>query len=232
MQKLARDLFVCLSVVVALGCSGTETGNPGSQIELAISARTTDATRVSVGDQASALRVDSALISFHDIVVLSCSGEVTAELTNTVVDLTESGAMQFSLDASSGEACGIRFDVAPAAGDAGLLGDYSVVLGGVRSDGAPFEVDSLLETTITLSSTAGFDAERLILAFDLAVWLDPDEVHGAVLHEDVAQISDQANPELLAAIDARLELSAELFVDEDGDGQLDAGESDPVAQAE
>lgn len=231
MYEPRKSLFACLTALGVLGCSGTETGNPGGQITLAISARTTDATRVSSSDGASELQVESARVSFRSIVLLSCSGEATAHWSDMAVELTDADAMQFRVNATSAEACGLRLEVAPPEEDA-ALGEYSVLVGGARSDGTPFEISSKLETTVTLSSDTSFEAEQLILAFDLSVWLDPDEVHGAVLHEDVAQISDQANPELLAAIDARFGLSAELFVDGDGDGHLDSDESEAVARAE
>jgi hypothetical protein len=85
---------------------------------------------------------------------------------------------------------------------------------------------------VTLSASEAFAIKELILAFDLAVWLDPAELHEAALHEEVAQIDDVANPDILAAVEARIALGAQLFVDADGDGQLDADESEPVAQAE
>ena len=140
--------------------------------------------------------------------------------------------MELTLEGAAGEACGIEFHVVPPATDTSVLGTSSFLLAGTRSDGTPFEVRSQLDHTVTLSGDTPFDPSHLILAFDLAVWLDVDEVHGAVLHQEIAQIDDQANPEILASIETRFDLAAELFVDADGDGELDASEELPVAHSQ
>jgi hypothetical protein len=212
-------------LLATLGCSGTETGNPGSQVSLAISVRSSDEVKVSQSDAESALHVETALISLDNVQMIPCSGDASAHLGATIVDLTDDSPTDLTLEGTASEACGIKFDVAPPATDGSVLGEYSLLLGGTRSDGTPFEVRSQLEHTVTLSADASFDPGHLILAFDLAVWLDPDEVHGAVLHEEIAQIDEQANPELLMSIEGRFDLGAELFVDADADGQLDSGET-------
>lgn len=232
---MGRLIGSLLLPVVALGvcaCAGTETGNPGRQAQLAISARSSDETKVTLNDVESELRVDSALISLANISLVSCSGDEIARLPATVVDLKEPDSTPFAFETTSATACELVFDVMPPADDSGPLGNYSLVIGGARADGTPFQVNSRFETHITLSSGEPFEVGSLILAFDVAVWLDPVEVHGAVLHEDVAQIDDQANPEILAAIELRTAISAELFVDADADGHLDADESVPVASAQ
>jgi len=227
-------VFALLLGATLSGCSGTETGNPGVQVKLAMLARTTDEASVNLANTGSELEVERGLIAFDGIQLLSCTGDAGPELRGeVVVDITEPGGMEFTLDGTASSTCGVELRIAPPSVDPGDIGEYSVLLSGTRSDGTPFEIRSRVESRITLTSATGeaFDPASLILAFDLAVWLDPEEVHGAVIHENVAQIDDLANPELLAAIEARLEVGAELFVDSNYDGQLDADESDPVASS-
>jgi hypothetical protein len=109
---------------------------------------------------------------------------------------------------------------------------HSFYLGGTRQDGTPFLASLNLSEELFLESTNGFDLGQngpthLFLAFDLSSWfagvdLDSAQVSGATIYIDEAN-----NTELLDLLKENVKDSADLFRDQNGDGNLDSSEEDP-----
>jgi hypothetical protein len=231
---MKRWWFACLILTGALGCAGTESGNPGSTSMMSIQGRSSNPAEIAFFDDQSALDVRVALISFTDLSLIPC-GEVDERplAAPMVVDLGTSAPVRFSVANAPRTACGLRLSLGPALRGPPEILDHTVLIRGVRSsDGVPFNVSSIIERQaelVTLSGT-GFDPRELVIAFDLAVWFAEVDVHGVEPLEGTVNINAGATPDLVAAFEGRIGLAAEVFIDENANGVLDECEVSIVAR--
>jgi hypothetical protein len=116
-------------------------------------------------------------------------------------------------------------DAVPPAGAPPELETSSVVLAGTRGDGAPFVIAAPSSAPITLQAAtpvdpAGYDA--LLLAFDLAVWLEGTVLDDVVVDaEGIARLDGVAHPATVMTFQAQIAPGAALYPDLDADGVLD-----------
>jgi len=232
---------ICL-LVLGLGCSlegcaGTETGNPKPPaIELRFTAYSDDFSRVAVGLDGSALRVNHAFVMIDRVQLLPCSGSgKSLDFPVGELDLTQRPPHLLLAESEETEFCAARVLLAHGAGDlAPELAGRSALVEGVRADGLPFQIASELELTVDLTSnpaTSPFGSRRLLLGFNLAQWLSGVGVETAVAENGLVSIDSTHGPDALAAFDARVKSAVALFDDADGNGQLAGDKQPPAASA-
>jgi len=135
-----------------------------------------------------------------------------------------------------GQYCGLRVPL-ERAGGGGLpdgapeeLRDHSIVLSGElpERDGAPFLIASARRDTLELiaedgSFELGPDSARLLLAFDVAAWLEGVDLASAELDDDGRLlISDASHPELLELFERNLSGGIAVYLDPDGEGVIES----------
>ena len=220
------------------GCSGTETGNPKPPaIELRLTAYSDDFSRVAVGLDGSALRVDRAFVMLDRVELLPCSGNgKSLELSVGEVELTQRPTRLLLVESEETDFCAARVLLARGASDlAPELAGRSALVAGVRSDGVPFQIASELELTVDLTSgppASPFGSRRLLLGFNLAKWLSGVGVETAVAENGTVSIDSTHGPDALAVFDAQTKSAVALFDDADGNGQLAGDNQPPAASAE
>ncbi|MCC7542462.1 MAG: hypothetical protein IT379_39960 [Deltaproteobacteria bacterium] len=245
-----RWTYLVASSLVLLGssCTGTEGGNPAVPAHLALSAYSTDATRVSLGEGGSHAAVTDAWAVVRDLKLERADrcDEGTAE--KVVFDgafaarLTTDPAVR-EFDADPQPYCRLTMKIddttdvdlrdAPAE-----LSLHSVLVRGTRStDGAPFLLRSRQKLDIELRSRGDAfvvdpDAPSLLLGFDLVTWLGMLDLESADLEPDGSLLIDaDHNRDLLDVFDDQLVLALRLFHDRDGDRSVsDEEASTPLAE--
>jgi hypothetical protein len=222
---LARLALLFASTACA---SGTETGNPPVTAELDISVLSREAPT-------QGLVLDEARIFLRRLSLVPCAADAASLSTyDFPVDLLHQPPARVTFESSVSEYCGVRLALAPFGGSTPAeLAGLSTLVRGVRSDDAPFELRSTLETTLELVSANGpLDATKLVLGVTPEHWFTDADVHGASTSpEGVALIDAEHNPDVLAAFDAATPLAFALYVDTNGDGELTDEELAPVAIA-
>lgn len=219
------------------GCVGTETGNPKPpQLELRLTAYSSDFGNVSVGKAGGGLRVDHAFVRLERVELLPCSGDARGvELSVGELDLAQRPPRLLLADSDETDFCGARVLLARGVGEvAPELGGRSALLQGVRADGVSFQLASELELTVDLTAsppTTPFGSRRLLLGFDLAKWLNGVGVETAAVEDGAVTIDPTLEPDALAIFDAQAESAVALFDDADGNGQLASDNQPPAASA-
>jgi hypothetical protein len=223
--------FCALLAAASAACTGTDVGNPIVDVDFALL------------QTQSPYAVNQAWLAVDRIRLRSsaaCDGAAEREFEGPfAVDLLAPGPAEqlAGLDVPSGGYC--RFEVKWNAFSSGLppgtppeLVEASIAITGVRGDGTAFVLRSARDDELRLDAVAGeftideataalfvgLDTARLFTGVDLdAAVVDPD---GTIY------IDGQNNPTLLDAFDLNLRDAASLFDDDDGNGELDANESD------
>lgn len=219
------------------GCAGTETGNPKPpQLELRLSAYSSDFGRVSVGKAGGGLEVEHAFVTLERIELLPCSGDAKGvELSVGELDLAQRPPRALLADSEETEFCAARVLFARGAGEAApQLAGRSALVQGVRADGVSFEVASEQVLTVDLAAsppTTPFGSRRLLLGFDLAKWLNGVGVETATAENGAVSIDPTLEPDALAVFDAQTKSALALFDDADGNGQLASDNQPPAASA-
>ncbi len=214
--------------LVLLGCSGTETGNPGKSTAALSLGVTSSSPDVTIGSGASGVRVEGAWVSFSRIASTGCPASHGGELAPAfAVDLLDPDTALLDLDLGDQPLCGLELELAPAPMPAAPT-TSSIALSGVRVDDAPFVITTPATLPIALQTTAEIDPGQhpaLLLGFDLAVWLSGTDLAGVPLNpEGVAQLDGHADPAAVATFEAQVVLGAALYSDTDADGVLDDNE--------
>jgi hypothetical protein len=112
------------------------------------------------------------------------------------------------------------------------LDDNSIVLSGKRADDATFVVRSRRNYDLDLRARGdGFDLTgargAMILAFDLATWLDGVELESAEANSNgVIEIDQDHDRTRLDAFEGNVKQAMELFRDRDRDSKLDDDDLD------
>jgi hypothetical protein len=222
LRRVGRRSKALLALaLLLLGCDGTETGNPSATLELRMRGHSSKPEVASAGAGSGALAIERAQVTLDRLELVGCGQTGSVAASDLAVDLLADPAYELLFDTSVIDYCGLR------------VGVSSVDITAARSDGLPVELASTLAMELELvTSPPGtpFDASRLILGFDLGVWFDTIDVHGAPAGTDgVVRLDAMSNTALLTSFEARTNLALGLFLDNDADGQLDADELVPVA---
>lgn len=225
-----------------MGCNATETGNPVAGQTLALTARSSS-DDVATGSSAdAALNVSSALIVVSDMRFVQsadCDRGPGSRLDvegPIAVDLVEKNeVLDLQLDAA--RYCRVRVrlnkdkDVSGAPSE---LEDHSILLQGERADGVSFTVVSRRSFDLELRArgdgfSLGTGKEAMILAFDLATWLDGVDLEGAAPDSSGAiEIDDDHDRERLDVFEDNVKQAMELFKDGNGNAKLDEGDLERV----
>ena len=236
----------CLAAIVAWSAcaGGSETGNPAVPTEIALSVRSTDPDLVALnrgtGVDAGAGNVvlREAWIAFGEAAFLDdadCArfGELEVQgETLVIADLAHAGAL-LSIDARAEGHCGLvvplpsRNAIVPT-GAPSELSTHSIVLKGERADGTAFLLTHPEHDELELAAIGGMLEpleHRLLLAFDVAIWMRDVELDAAVIGDDgIIHIDAQTNRALLDRFEENLECSLELYADADEDGAVSSGD--------
>jgi len=210
--------------------------------ELALVAPDVQVRNALTADPASGVRVDEVWVSIGRIKFVrsvdgACdvpgAGESDLREGGLVAELAAAGALT-ELELPEGDYCRVRVRLERAEegmGPAELNGS-SVVVRGVRGDGAPFVVRSRVEPDVDLRTRgAPFQAAEagLLLAFDARAWVAATALADAELVDGVARIDEDENRELLPAFDRALSEGLSLHEDLDRDHRLSDDEAEPLA---
>ncbi len=213
-----------LLALVVLGCSGTETGNPGkSTAALELDGHSTS-PEVVLGPGAAGVRVESARLQVSTLTQTACdSGQVAVLAQGLAVDLLAQGQDLPQLRLAESALCALELSLAPGEQD-----PSTIVVSGLRADDAPFVIASPAQLAITLQPPAPLEStshEALLFSFDVSIWLEGTDLAGVALDTDgVARIDGSLHPATVMTFDAQIALGAGLYPDLDADGNLDADE--------
>jgi hypothetical protein len=213
-----------LLAFVALGCSGTETGNPGkSTAALELDGHSTN-PEVVLGPDAAGVRIESAWLRVATLAQTACdSGRVDVLARDLAVDLLAQDQDLPELQLAEPALCALELSLAAAEQD-----PSTIVLSGLRGDDAPFVIASPALLAITLQPPAPLEStshEALLLSFDVSLWLEGTDLAGVALDTDgVARIDGSLHPATVMTFNARIAPSAGLYPDFDADGDLDPDE--------
>ncbi len=228
---------VSFGSLASLGCtSGTETGNPPvvGTVSLGLAAFSSAPESASFGMAQGGLLVDRMRLNIASLSLVPCdSARETLELSAGDYDLLAPRSEEVEGDL---ELCSLRVALEPSTGESPELPlGTAIYLHGVRADASEFEVLSGSPQSLELNAAAGapFGTEPLLLGFDVGVWFQGVDVHGAHSGADgIARLDTTLNPDLLALFEAQLGLSAALYVDSDANGHVDPADGAPVAAAQ
>jgi hypothetical protein len=239
--RTARAASFC-ALLLALGCTGTETGNPSFEGELAYDAYSSEPAVAALREGEQGAVVAQAWLVLGDVTFVDNNHCAEPEQAQGHADglgpgdhASEGGARtRFWLPI--GQYCGLRLPLERAgerelpAGAPEELRDHSIVLAGElpEREGMPFVIASAQRDTIELvaadgSFELGPDSARVLLAFDLAVWLAGVDLAGAEPDaEGRLVISDSSHPELLERFERNSRTGIDVFLDPKGKGIFEA----------
>lgn len=245
MKKL---LPVLLSLAAAPGCvgqAGTETGNPPlAAVQLSLSANDVPVAQALTADPATGVRVDEVWlvvdrVKFVQADVCDTPVENEADLRGPLALELAAEPVLFDLQLPEGDYCRVRVRLERAEGGQGPadLLDHSVLVRGVRGDGAPFTIRTRIAPDVDVRSrTAPFplgDAlAAVVLAFDAKRWVAAVDLDAAVPAAGGILIDRDSNRELLDAFELAMGRGLSLHEDLDQDGTLDEGEETPLADSD
>ena len=241
MSKIELWAACLLLLTGALACTGTETGNPSFEGELAYDAYSSEPARAALreGDQGAV--VEQAWLVLGDVTFVDnnhCAEPEQAEGHASGLgagDHAPADGARTRFWLPIGQYCGLRLPI-ERAGERDLpegappeLAEHSVVLAGrlPERDDLPFLIASRMQRTITLeadesSFELGPDSARVLLGFDVAAWLDGVEL-GAIEADDDGRvlISEDAHREQLERFEDNVAAGISVFYDPDGEGRFE-----------
>jgi hypothetical protein len=225
-RKALRLAALALGVV---GCaSGTETGNPDDTTRLTLGARP--------GSAPMGLTLSEAHLSLPSVFLAPCGSEATPVLPPEAVDLVAPGPEEPRFDRPLADACGATVELGPSTLAEPLeLHGFTALFRGTREDGVEFEIRSTYAQHFVLVTTppaTPFAADRLVLAFDLGVWLDAAAVPTLAPVNGAIAIDATHETATLAAFDNASRHAMALYFDQDDNGELEGAELTPVAVPE
>jgi hypothetical protein len=242
---LARLGAVLLACLLCVQCAGTETGNP-SVGTLSYNAWTTDQTRVALRAESDAeIELEQVWLNLGEVAFLPCSGETSESLAKVpalgAADHAGFDAAQVPVELGSERVCELRVGLQasveelPSGAPAELAASPIVLIGRLR-DGTPFRlvapsVSSLNLLTLQSAGFASSTMPALLLAFDVARWLDGLDLNNAERLGDSILVNSEHNTERLAQFEANLAPGVTLFEDAAANGQV-ASDAERLAQGQ
>jgi hypothetical protein len=247
--KHSRAVWVAALLLAALllagaGCTGTETGNPSFEGELAYDAYSSEPAVAALREGEQGAVVTQVWLVLGDVTFVDNNHCAAPEAATSHADGLGPGDHAPNAGARTrfwlpiGEYCGVRLPLLRADADELPTGapdelrGRSIVLEGElpERDGAPFLIASKLEHTFALvadhaSFELGPDTARVLLGFDVAAWLDGVELSAQDPDGDGrVVVSEDVHPELLSRFEDNLAQGVDVFFDPSGKGRFeDAG---------
>ncbi len=206
----------------ALGCgSGTETGNPGSEIGPLVTA---------LPDSLPAdVTLSRTWVSLPSTELSACTAGDAPRIGEAIaVDLLSGSARPRFANAGA-EACGVVLELGPSSlGEPAELAGLTLVVEGIRGDALPFRIESELAHHLVLDAAA-FPPRQAVIAFDLGLWLDAADLAGATTENGSVLVDADHNLDRLTALEAATPHAVALYLDGNANGSLDPDERTPIA---
>ncbi|QDG49449.1 hypothetical protein FIV42_01455 [Persicimonas caeni] len=246
-MRAAPNLVNLLAVIGALSligaCVGTEVGNPQTS-DVTVEFSGYDGQQRGALTLASGIEITEAWLVFDELRLreaANCSGSDETDYDQAFAVELISGREFPALDMLSSEATRycrmeLRFaesdlDSLPAGVPAELDGLSVLVRGSY--DGTPFVVRDDYKDTFRMDGDFTLSASRepLLVAFALDEWLAAEELDGADGDAEILIDADN-NSDLLDSFRENMKRSAALFRDANEDGELQADETDELADGD
>lgn len=245
-MSVSRSLRVASLALLAVGCAGTETGNPSFEAELAYDAYSSDVTRVALRSSGASYEpgvtlVDAAWLVLGDV---SLTRECDAPAADATVHATgigegdhaAQGRVVTALAIEAGQYCGAHVPLVRATATFAAppeLAGHTMLIYGVAPTSRTFRVLSRMQGSIDLRGQAPFEIgpnnDSVLIGFDLARWLAAIDWDEAVVADDVIEIDETHNPALLAAFEAAVAAGTGLYRS-DATAPIDS--ANPLARGE
>ncbi len=230
-----------LSCVAYGGCTGTETGNPVAELQIAYDARSSNADAIRIRDDGAPLRLDDIWLRLGEFSFGSteaeCSDDDLRAVMRPGIGVGNHGGdepLVQDLSVPSDSYCEVLFDYAsqPNPDEPADLPDElngsAVFLTGELRDGTPVRLllPSASGVRFAPSDRRFADGlQTLIIAFDVAAWFDGIDIESASREGNEVLISERSNPALLQAFQANLARGTELYRDEDANNRVSGGDT-------
>lgn len=239
-------------VVTALGCLlgacvGTETGNPTFTGQLSYNTFSTQPAVAALRASEGGIQVDSAWLVLGDVSFVSESQCDRPELAPVHAHGLGAGdharpvAPSTPFELGSGRYCALRLPFlrsdGPTTPDVPVeLAGHSILIELTLPDGTDARIESDFEGAVSLAALSdGFDMDAqhadLLVAFDVATWLDGIGLDQAQGSEGVFVVNATEHSDVLAAFEARLAAGIALYRDPQESGQVEA-DSERIAEGE
>jgi hypothetical protein len=229
-RRVGRELCGSLCVVLALGaigCGGTETGNPGgARLELTL--RATDPSVATVRGQGQGLRVDELYLSLASVALVGCpDGHGAGFSDDAVVNLADGALLDGEFP--PGEYCGFRFALEPGAlpgaGENPNFERATIAVYGASADATAFEIVSgnVLELELPAPAFTLSTEEKLLLAFDVSLWLRENVLDTAVTTDRGLVMDGRDHPAVTERFEMQMAVS--LHRDANDNGVVDETEA-------
>ena len=222
-----RFLLLALTTpLLALACTGTETGNPPFDGTMSYNAHSSDPARAALGEPSGGALVEALWLNLGDAELELCAG---AAITLPGIGVADHAGADAAMDAFLGEEgrycrARLRFELTEdGGGGPAELAGRSVLVRGRDAMDRPFEIALALERTVSVTFDAeldlGEDAPSLLFGFDVARWVGDLDLASAEADADgVVRVNAESNARLQAAFEAALAGGVELYRDLDADG--------------
>jgi hypothetical protein len=220
-----------LALIVLVGCTGTDTGNPFMQ-PVTVDARSSD-TAVSIGADTGGTTITEAWLSGAEMKLTTCEDdEFSADAPLVMSDHAKDDLLTFAMQVDEAEYCSVTIPLAASAEVPGRpeLTGHSLWLEGKLIDDTVFRIASKNVTSISLSGTFDLAADdpALFLAFDLAAFIfEVDIASGVADGDGVIVIDENNNNALLTLFEANVVGTAGFLLarDENGDNTYDENDT-------
>lgn len=237
-RALQRVFAASLGAASLFGCNATETGNPVAGQTLALTARSSSDDVATGSTEDAALSVSSAWIVLGDMRFIQSADCDSGSASRVDVDgpiaidlVKKPDVLDLELAATRYCRVRVRLDKAKdVAGAPSVLDDHSIVLEGERADGVSFSVRSRRNFDLELRArgdgfSLGTGKEAMILAFDVATWLDGVDLESATPDSNGSiAVDDDSDRDRLDVFEDNVKQAMELFKDDNRDSKLDRSE--------
>lgn len=229
-----------LVALLALGCAGTETGNPSFTGQISEAALASQPSVAAIGSSQGGAGVTTLWIAFGDLALARCTSgaqpEVFAPAPN-VENLLAPAPRTVALHGSS--FCGLDPSLVPAtsplpSGAPSDLAGATLVVGGQRADGVPFLLVGNTTEPLSIADPHGFSvdtgAHALLLGVDVsALFASVDLASATTSSDGTIHITTNDNSALLHTATQNLPGALGLYEDKNHNGSFDPGELVPFA---
>jgi len=226
--------------VAALGCGGTEIGNPGKSTAQLQTVIFSSDPNVGIDSGGGELAVSELWVKLSRLTFRrsddSLIGEIPiAEACNLRSAMTCIPEPTFDAP----DVCKINLelgaDVPVPDGAPAEVTAAKIFIGGTRADGAPFVITADIDTTTTMINPDKFDLQNsgpLLFSVDVGLWVQGNILQNAEPEADgVIRVDRTTYPDIAAVIEARIPWGFGLYADTDGNGSLSAEElATPLAR--